>query len=401
MFLALASLTSAYGAEVAVQAEFKPNFENPQFNTFTNTTQNDSYFCRHFPASCISRGITSISSPIRFRNSSPVTANHSDPRQGMMVRINSGWRTLTVTNTATLKTEEVRVRITGFGTVVYISPQTVHDLVPNATSWADGHTKLWEGGRLSGGTSTCPGQHASLFGASGMAMFWSTPISGATCSRKALFDIPNLAFQSTDFSYEIQTPNPLGMSTGNYQGSLTYSVGPNMDFDMGDNLLPDDASLTLNFTLNVQHALKIDIPPGGEKVELVPKGGWQQWLQKGRIPEKIYRDQPFLISSSTRFKMQLVCDREIGDTCAISNGSHEVPVDVLVSMPNGVAHDDNSAVSRKLLSVSTEQLFKSTFYVERKPSTLHFEIQKQYVEQMLTEQGKYSGNITVVWDSDI
>lgn len=53
------------------------------------------------------------------------------------------------------------------------------------------------------------------------------------------------------------------------------------------------------------------------------------------------------------------------------------------------------------LSIATDQIFKSTHYVEQKPSLLHFEIKKEYVEQMLSEQGKYSGDITVVWDSDV
>ena len=170
---------------------------------------------------------------------------------------------------------------------------------------------------------------------------------------------------------------------------------------MGDLMIPTDPVLSLNFTLEVQHTLKVGIPPGANKVELTPKGGWQQWLQKGRIAEKIYRDQSFLISASSRFKMQLACERQIGDTCAISNGSHAVPVDVQVSMPNGIANNDDSSVSRKPLGVTTEQQFKSTFYVEQKPSTLHFEIQKRYVEEMMTEQGKYSGNITVIWDSEV
>lgn len=318
-----------------------------------------------------------------------------------MVRTNNEWRTLTITNTQTQKTEDVRIRITGFGTYATIQPQNVHNLVPNATSWADGHEKLWEGGRLSRGTSACPGMGNTISNGHGMAIYWAAAASGEACGKKALYDIPNLFYYTLDFSYEIETPNPLGMTTGDYVGSINYTVGANQDFDLGDVMIPDDSLLTINFLLNVQHALKVDIPPGGEKVELIPKGGWQQWLQKGRIPEKLYRDQTFQISSSSRFKMQLACDRQIGDTCAISNGSHEVPVDVLVSMPNGVANDDNSAVSRKPLSVSTDLLFQSTFYVEQKPSTLHFEIQKQYVEEMLTAQGKYSGNITIVWDSDI
>jgi len=53
------------------------------------------------------------------------------------------------------------------------------------------------------------------------------------------------------------------------------------------------------------------------------------------------------------------------------------------------------------LSIATDQIFKSTHYVEQKPSLLHFEIKKEFVEQMLAEQGKYSGSIAVIWDSEV
>lgn len=253
------------------------------------------------------------------------------------------------------------------------------------------------------GAGTCIGATTFVANWFGIPIYWTTPVSGATCSRAALYDIPNFTYRTLDFSYEMKTPNPLGMSSGDYNGEINYTVGPYQDIDMGDNMLPSDNILTIKFLLNVQHTLKVDIPPGGNKVELTPKGSWQEWMQNGRTPEKLFRDQPFMISASSRFKMQLACDRLVGDTCAISNTSsgHSVPVDVLVSMPNGIGNDDDSSVSREPLRASTGLLFKSTHYVDNKPSTLHFEIQRQHVLQMLSEQGKYSGNITVVWDSEI
>lgn len=395
------SLAPAYGAQVNVRAEFKPDPSKPQNNAFTNKTPSNSNFCTKYPSSCTSRNIVSIAAPISLTTANPITANHADPRQGVMVRINNEWRTLNVSQAETAKVEQVRIRITGFGTHSNISPNNIHELVLEATSWSNGWEKLWAGGYISSGSGSCIGLHAPYLNGSRFGFFWSTPISEAVCSRKALYDIPKLVYPTLDFSYEIETPNPLTMSTGDYTGSISYTVGPNQDFDFGDNMIPNDNTLTLNFILTVQHTLKVDIPPGGEKVELTPKGGWQQWLQKGRIPEKLYRDQSFLLSASSRFKMLLTCDKVIDDTCAISNGSHDVPVDVMVSMPNGIGNDDNSAVSRKKLGVTTAQIFKSTHYVANKPSTLHFEIQKQYVEEMLREQGKYKGNITVVWDSEV
>jgi len=47
-------------------------------------------------------------------------------------------------------------------------------------------------------------------------------------------------------------------------------------------------------------------------------------------------------------------------------------------------------------------LFRPGFYVDYKPGTLHFEISQANAAQMVAEgDGTYSGNVTVVWDSDI
>ena len=397
LFMTLAHLNTAQGFEMSVRAEFKPDSSKPFFNKFENKTPNSGY-CANFPEQC-SGGMFSLRAPIVFNSITPITANHDDPRQGALFSVPTQWRDFTVTHSQTLEQEAVRIRIKGFGSEYRISD--IIGLVGGGVSSGEAHSLLW-GTRWVIAPSNCLYSGVGYFNTTTYGFFWRTPVQ-APCQKQAKFDIPSMRYNFLDFAYEIETPNPLGMSSGDYVGNLIYTVGPGQDFDMGDVMIPADPTLSLNFTLNVQHTLKVDIPPGGEKVELLPTGGWQHWLQKGRTPEKLYHDQTFLISASSRFKMQLACERVIGDACAISNNSndHAVPVDVRVSMPNGIGNDDGSAVSREKLSTATEQVFQSTHYVDQKPSMLHFEIQKQYVSEMLSEQGKYSGDITVVWDSDV
>ena len=402
MLVTLLNFSVVQAATMNIKAEFKPDPSNPLINKFVNKTPSTG-FCALYPNLCKPDDLFSLRTQIYFVNNATIKANHTDPRQGAIFIVPTEWRDLVITNNQSGEQETVQIRIKGFGSQYRVSPDNIISLVSSGGPSADiyvAHSRLWTVDWSTApnnceGTNSTPSSNSTDY-----TFFWLTSSQGS-CEKQAKFDIPNFRYNYLDFAYELRTPNPLTMSTGNYTGVITYTIGPEKDFDMGDVMIPSDDSLTLNFSLDVQHDLKVDIPPGGDKVELIPKGGWQQWLQKGRIPEKLSRDQTFLMSSSSRFKMQLACDRQIGDTCAISNGSHEVPVDVLVSMPNGIANDDNSAVSRKPLSVSTDLLFQPTFYVEQKPSTLHFEIQKQYVEEMLTAQGKYSGNITIVWDSDI
>ena len=121
---------------------------------------------------------------------------------------------------------------------------------------------------------------------------------------------------------------------------------------MGDIMLPTVRPLTLNFALDVQHTLKVDIPPGGNRVELVPQGGWQSWLTQGRKPTRLFRDQTFNLSASSRFKMQLECQyTQDGQNCSVREpvSGHAVPLNVSVSLPHGLSDASGQPVSRRPL----------------------------------------------------
>lgn len=147
--LAISLSPGTFAAEMNIRAEFQPDSARPNHNTFVNKTPNNSGYCRYYPADCERRGIYSISAPVYFNNVATIFAHHADPRQGAMITVPGEWRTLTVTHAQTQETEEVRVRIIGFGTTMDTSPHTIHDLVPNASSWLDAYNKLWNGQRWS------------------------------------------------------------------------------------------------------------------------------------------------------------------------------------------------------------------------------------------------------------
>ncbi|WP_330165031.1 hypothetical protein [Pseudomonas fluorescens] len=177
---------------------------------------------------------------------------------------------------------------------------------------------------------------------------------------------------------------------------------------MGDVMQPDDSALTLNFNLDVQHTLKVDIPPGGEKVQLTPAGGWQSWLQAGRKPVRLFRDQTFNISASSRFKMYYECQAWATLDCTIKDalGRRQVELQVFVSLPNGLTDQSGQPVRHKRLKAGPEgaQIFQPGFYVDRAPGVLHFEVPKEEVEWMLQQPNvasPYSGKVTVIWDSEI
>ncbi|EJL01868.1 hypothetical protein PflQ2_1027 [Pseudomonas fluorescens Q2-87] len=389
-----------------ISAIFRPDPAKPMENKFTNTTPVSGY-CAQLPRECEISGMFSIRLPLTANAISAIEAGHENPRQGAMFKVPANWRPIQVTHTGTGETEVVEVRWAGFGSRQSFPNSTVIQLVGGGVSVLRAHQMLWTGLDWVYAPSPCRYSGVGLANDRGYGFFWKTPTEGV-CAKKANYLIPlgSMNYSYLDFAYELRTPDPLKMSSGQYTGSLTYSVGPGQDVDMGDVMIPTDSAITLNFKLDVEHTLKIEIPPGGNRVELVPQGGWQAWLNQGQKPTQLFRDQRFHISASSRFKMGLECQYVSGNTCAITETGtgHSVPVDVSVSLPDGLTDAAGQPVNRRRLlrDGSGTELFQPGFYVDRRPGMLHFEVGRSQVEAMLDSGAKdYSGNVTVIWDSEV
>ena len=391
---------SANAVVQEIRAEFVPDPTNPMLNKFKNTTP-ESGVCVHWiSARCRSLGIFSLTIPgLRFNSSQPIAADHADPRMGATFSVPSNWRSLEVFHSRTGESETVQMRIAGIGGSWTIARP------PGVSAWARpgvGWFSQWKYA-----PAPCTGVNVGVAGVAWSPFFWLIPEGAGACGRKPSVDIPWFNYSAVEYVYELRTPNPLRMSSGEYKGSLTYTTGPGMDFDMGDVLVPNDNAITLNFTLDVMHALKVDIPPGGNRIELVPQGGWQAWLNQGRKPVRLFRDQTFNISASSRFKMQLECQFVAGNTCALrdAGAADLVPLNTSVTLPYGLTDGTGQPVDRRPLRLdgSGTELFQPGLYVDRKPGVLHFEVAREHVEQMLQDgNGKtYSGDITVIWDSEV
>ncbi|MBC8999032.1 hypothetical protein IAI51_21120 [Pseudomonas sp. N40(2020)] len=397
----LALVAGAASAEVHnIDATFEPDFANPQRNQFKNQTPSEG-FCRQAPFACDREGLFSLIASIPFTANAPISANHADPRQGGMAKVPSDWRDVTVTHSSG-DSHLLQLRIAGIGHELLL-PRTVAELTGEG-----GWDNLWEGGAWMYAPSPCVGVGTFSSGEYGYNSFWKVPVGAGACSKKAKFDIPlSMRYQFFVYAYELRTPDPLKMESGDYTGSITYTVGPNMDFDMGDVMIPDDSLLTLNFNLKVTHTMKVDIPPGGNRVVLEPVGGWQSWLDQGRKPTRLLRDQTFNISASSRFKMNLQCQYAMGNNCALLElaSGHAVPLEVGVTLPNGLTDGAGQPVNRRRLlrDGSGTELFQPGFYLDRKVGTLHFEVARDAVDEMLKEgvARNYSGNVTVIWDSEV
>ena len=392
---------SAAAVTQEIRALFIPDSAYPQRNTFTNTTPVSGY-CEHYPGVCRDNNIFSIRLPIRFESVKAMQPN-ADVRNSAMFKLPTQWRSLTVTNVDTKESEQVEVRVAGFGSTHVLSDTSMN--LTGAPTAREGHDLLWVGAGWIFPAPPCQYSGMVLYSSTTYNFFWKTPTEGA-CVKVASFPIPGMSYNYLDFAYELRTPNPMGMSTGLYTGSLNYSVGPGGDFDMGDVMLPNDNQLTLDFVLDVQHMLKVEIPPGGEKVRLVPDGGWQNWLQAGRRPVRLFRDQMFHISASSRFKVELDCVIEDYD-CTIKDEvtNRVVKLKTYLSLPPGMTNNAGNSVRYEYLRAgpSYAKHFKTGHYVHRGPGVLHFEIASSEMAQMLQPgvASSYVGNVTVIWDSDV
>lgn len=402
--LALFVAPSAEAVNKEIRALFRPDPANPQRNMFVNQTPSTGY-CEYYPAICDNSDTFSIRLMTRVESNRAIEAD-AGPRGSAMFKVPGAWRSLTVRNADTGDVETVEVRISGVGSN-YVLSKTAAELT-GASSPGEGHDRLWKGAGWVYPAPPCSTTGMGFFSSNSYAFFWKAPDERA-CVKVANFPIPAMTYTYVDFAYELRTPNPLGMSSGLYTGSLSYSLGPNGDFDFGDVMIPNDSDLTLDFVLDVQHTLKVEIPPGGEKVQLVPAGGWQGWLQSGRRPVNLFRDQTFNISASSRFKMLMNCGPGVNGECALEDieTRRRVELYVSVSLPNGITDLSGQPVRRLRLKTGAgnELYFKPGFYVDRAPGTLHFEVPPHSMANMLRPGegigGKYSGVVVVIWDSEV
>lgn len=384
-----------------ITAKFVPDPANPLVNRFVNTTPQTGVCPNYIATRCAQLGIFSLRVPgLQFRSIQPIPAGHIDPRQGAIFSVPSSWRPLDVVHSRTGERKTVEIRVAGIGGTWYLARP------PGVSAWTPPEGGYWRN-PWTRPPAPCTGLDINLAGVAHAFFFWLFPEGAGACGRVPTMDIPWFHHRSVEYVYELRTPNPLGMSSGEYRGSLTYTTGPGGDFDFGDVMLPNDSVITLNFTLDVQHSLKVEIPPGGNRIELLPQGGWQAWLNHGRKPTRLFRDQTFNVSASSRFKMQLECQYTVGNTCALRDAASGdvVPLSTRVSLPNGLTDASGLPVHRRLLQLdgTGTELFQPGFYVERKPGTLHFEVAREHVEQMLREgvSKTYAGDVTVIWDSEV
>ncbi|MGO4312184.1 hypothetical protein AB4Z35_20360 [Pseudomonas sp. KB_15] len=389
-----ASLANA--AVLDVQAEIRPDSINPGSAEIVNNTPVTGY-CTEFPSNCSSKGIRSNSFPIEFSRSGLIPKDQVIP-----FAFPATWRTFTVSHSSIPgETAEIQIRIAGAGTR-YRLGTTAQQItgMPAGRPPFDYHAYLWNPSWAEA-TAPCQRVNQTSQGAYGNGVeftaFWLIPENVTTCQRSPDFDIPGMTMQRLDVHYELRAVRPEQLISGNYQGSYTYSTSG--DFDMGV-LTPNDGAMTFNLNLAVKQ--DVNVKMSADSVALAPKGGWMEWITHGRRPEKILGDLRFFILTSSPFKMDLSCSQSGVGTCLINNGTHEVPVDISVSLPSPWVDDAGQSVVRRPLTIGGAGLehLKPIGLPTRQPSLLHFEVPQDSVATM-HDDSSYRGTVNITFDSDI
>ncbi|AXI63257.1 hypothetical protein DLD99_23170 [Pseudomonas kribbensis] len=396
--LAVLALPAAEAANQEIRALYQPDPAQPGKNVFVNKTPSTGY-CTSYPADCAAGNRYSFRVPVRFDSVRAINGN-----QEVGFKVPANWRSLTVTNPVTQKSETVEVRISGIGSE-YVLSYPAGYLVGLPGSDFEGHKRLWTTGRWDAPGSNCNwGTQQNAYTPTTYRFFWNTPQEG-WCQKRLdqRYRLAEMSFNTVDFVYELRMPNPLVMSSGLYTGALTYTLGPGGDFEMGPGMQPNDGSLTLNFTLDVQHTLKVDLPPGGNKVVLEPAGGWQRWIDGGRRPTEIFRNQPFFLSSSSRFKVMLQCSSLGGPDCNIGNNQVGYSkFQIRLTMPPGIVGPGGADGWSSTLEYNTWLgPFEPGRYIDRKQGMLRFFISPRFLDFLKPGMnGTLTGDATIIFDSE-
>lgn len=202
------------------------------------------------------------------------------------------------------------------------------------------------------------------------------------------------------YGFRLESPDPLKMSNGNYTGSLKLSVGKNQDIYFGDGIYKGTLVHEINFNLSVNHQLRVDFPKGEaegrSRVTLLPPGGWNDWIYKGRgIPDMLQQELPFRLWSNSPFTVTLRCQYISGTECALKNSKGH-----------------QATLNTYLITGSNEEIKITTIPLTFSPPSgnpvingarkIKFRVVGDVVKEMVKYPGStYKGDVTLIFDAAI
>lgn len=397
VLLTCAAIAPATAAELDITARFRPSAAEPNITQFVNTTPLSGY-CSVHSELCRPSDVT-ITIPLEVARTWQIPG----PIEGHNYqRVDGTWKTVQVYSDVSGAPFEVRFRIN-----LLSRRHLLGDLESGGQPGSIGDISVNSGvhGAAVGG---CSGR-TGIGGSHAYSFAWSTPVDFRLCSRPPYAPEKTIgpfhgSIDEISVGYDLVAPNPLQLPNGTYTGSVNYSIGQGQQLDLGLGQYSDDL-VNFNLTLTVEHQIRVEFPANSDRVILEPDGGWLQWLNKGRRPTRLYREQPFRLWASAPLHMYLLCEHTLGNRCGIAETrtGDPVPVDISVSLPDAFRHQ-GQLVQKIALPVGKPSAL--TFDAVRPllsgRSLLHYSVAADQVNRMLDNHGStYKGNVTIIFDAQI
>ncbi|QOV66418.1 hypothetical protein IP581_20495 [Kosakonia pseudosacchari] len=395
-----------------ISASFSPSLTNPENVVFTDTTP-QSGFCATWPTYC-GNGERSLATGLILTPQKGLTTTDT-PQDSLYFKWPSSFQDVEVTNVENGTRAIVRFRVSSFsGRYDANSDYGVYDW--GESGWAFTLTALGGCNSLTAGW---------LIGKTAVAWLWGIPEGVGGCYRLSSVDRPvgSAKFvkqvNTLSFGYTMVAPSPLTLTSGEYVGKVTYTIGPGGDIDFGTNFQANDSVLEINFSLSVNHELKLTPAAGAQSVSLQPcatgrvcsedegEANWERWMVT-RVTPQLTGRSTFSLSSSGAFAVYLNCAEQVGTDCALKsdNSGQLVPVKTLLSLPGNIIDSaTGSSVTRKALSVGKEtgnNVFNTQSYAQDAAGSIDFLVRQKDVDTMLaTRPDIYRGAITVIFDPNL
>lgn len=395
--IALSVAQSAFGVEVVLMTEFKPDPTKPTHNKFENKTP-VSGFCRDHAIYC-QEGEFSVLVP-GFKAYKTFDANSGDLNKHTFISLDGTSKSVTLVDVKNPANQiTVQFRWSFFG----VRHTSLGD--SNMYHAMEG-TGLSPQGGCSGRMGIGSGSNVRVYDHA-----WGGPDRVLSCYRMLIKNSnfkERVMIDNLIIGYTLTTPSPMQTKAGQYEGVIVYRVGDVFNTPGYIGLGAEDYNGTDEIRIvikaTVEHVFKVDFPAGSEQVKLVPREGWSQWINGGRIPEQLQKEVPFTLSSSRGFKVTMLCEHHQGQHCGLKNTqtAETVPLEVLMSLP-GYTTDSGPVLKYPLTSISnglTIHAPKEAIFNRR--SSLDFQVKKSGVEKMVKEPGStWRGLVTLIFDTEV
>ncbi|XUV82541.1 hypothetical protein ACREYP_03625 [Enterobacter sp. TMH.L2] len=388
--LLLAMISTVNAATVDVTTEFIADLQQPQKNAFVNTTP-VSGFCSQHSTLCnvgeFSILIPGVSAEKYFDYTS------DNPRNYTSISLDGTARNIV------LRDDKTGNQITGVFRLAFFGMQHTSLDGYNMFNAMNGAGRYPQGGcsgRIGVGTSYNVFRHG-----------WGVPEKKLTCWRKLSNSFQgDVRISDFSFGYTLETPNPLGVYSGEYEGEVVYTVGEGEDIDFNAETT-SDTEIRIKIKATVRHAFQVKFPSDAEfiKVSLAPKGGWSQWANGGRVPDSLSQEVPFTLSSTSGFTVNMRCEYDLEGACALrettSPTGEKIPLEVSLTLPGYKTENGREARNLLLNSLPAGHVIlpPGEFVVHRR-SQVDFKVRKPGVETMVKSPGStWKGVVTLLFDA--